>query len=126
MRHLFLAAAVLSTAAFAQSEYFPLQTGNTWVYRLTGPRIQPPIAGTQMFVMSVGEPIAVDGVEYWNVDGVPGVGNAKLRYSDSGRLVAFDEESKSEKVWLSFSAGMCTNVYRAHKSARATVKRRCR
>ncbi len=82
----FLAAWTMS----AQTEYFPLQTGNLWIYR----------AGAATRNIEVGPEKAIDDHRYYQVTGMPE--DALVRFTDSGTLVAYEEGKETE--WARFGA----------------------
>src|SRR5687767_14952877 len=90
---LFLSAASLSAAS---PEYFPLQVGNSWVYRATQARI------------SSVQTIAVQGTEnvsnrtYYRVQFFER--SVLVRQADDGSLVSYDPTTRQERVWLPFVA----------------------
>jgi hypothetical protein len=79
-------------AAAAGPEYFPLQTGNSWVYRVTQGR------ATRPATVEVGERERIDGRDYYRVNFFERT--LWLRYADDGNLLAFDRELGQERVWL--------------------------
>jgi hypothetical protein len=89
---------IFSAASFAAAgpEYFPLQVGNSWVYRATQARIN-----------SV-QTIAVQGVEnidsrtYYRVQFFER--SVLVRQTDDGSLVSYDPTSRQERLWLPFAA----------------------
>ena len=101
MRSLFLLA-VAGVLSAQQSEYFPLQSGNTWVYKVSGRAA----VFAQPVTMTVMEQVTIDGVDYWELGGVPGIGRAILRVTSSGTLAAYDENTKTESPWLAFRAAV--------------------
>ena len=79
-------------------EYFPLDVGNTWVYRGSGTRAAVPltieIAGTKEF----------NGQSYVLLHGLPGK-DYWLR-EDDGSIYAYDPDQNQEMLWI-------VRVYRA-------------
>jgi hypothetical protein len=91
---LFLFFAITSVAT---AQYFPLQTGNQWIYKTDhGPvsDVQTiEIAGTQSF----------DGIEYFSFKGFYGQ-TGYVRLSEDGKLHLYDTGKKADLVWADFSA----------------------
>lgn len=98
MRLILLLAATVAALAQTPSDYLPLQTGNTWLYRVTGRVPSEPV------VMSVGNTVTVGDNTYYEVTGIPVVGRALLRVNSIGTLVAVDETTRSEVPWVAFRA----------------------
>lgn len=91
----FLAAAFFSSALFAQTpNYFPLQTGNTWLYHLKA--IAP---GDPYRSISVGARESINGRDYYDV---AWFGRQVLLREDAvtGAIVSFDRAAGSERPWL--------------------------
>lgn len=94
----FLTAALFSSALLAQTpSYFPLQTGNTWLYRLKATRIG---AGDPYRSISIGNRESIGGREYYDVTWF---GRQVLLREDAatGAVVVLDRASGSEQPWLS-------------------------
>ncbi len=85
----------MGAACLAQSEYYPLQRGDQWVYRARGP------AGgvIQLEVTSAAE--LIGGNYYAKVEGLFD-GTVWLRVRNDGMLVAYDAASKLDVVWAAF------------------------
>ncbi|MGJ5819621.1 BsuPI-related putative proteinase inhibitor [Paludibaculum fermentans] len=81
-------------SARAQTDYFPLQAGNQWIYRST--------AGS--FTLQVVESQAAGDQEYFLVRGLPSQPEVLLRKDDAGRIFIWDAASKTDKVWLDLTA----------------------
>ncbi|MBI4906804.1 MAG: hypothetical protein HY820_24460 [Acidobacteria bacterium] len=95
MRYAFLF--LLSFPAFSQTaDYFPLQTGNQWIYRATRLRPEP-------WIVTVAGTGTAGTVEYFQVTGFPG-GTLLLRKDDSGGLLIYDAAQQSERPWVPFAA----------------------
>lgn len=77
----------------AQPDYFPIQTGNVWVYRARG----------ETLTLEVGEPRAF-GEQYYFRLSATHRGDAWVRTTGDGALVAFDEKEGREKLWAPFGA----------------------
>ena len=92
---LFLLSAALAATATAQN-YFPLQTGNQWVYKASSPFGSP-------FVAEVNDARDFNGDTYYWVTGLKAPG-AWLRTTDAGDLVEYDVDSQSVSTWVAFSA----------------------
>jgi hypothetical protein len=90
---LFLSAIFLPAAT---PDYFPLQVGNSWVYRASQGRL------------SRVQTIAVEGVEnidnrsYYRVQFFERT--VFVRQTDDGSLVSYDSASTQERLWLPFAA----------------------
>lgn len=96
---LLLAAATFSSAA--TPEYFPLQKGNSWVFR-SGSRLAP---GPQL--IEVRETETFGNREYTKVSFFGR--NVYLRQAD-GVISTFNTEANQERTWLDFSAPIGTTV----------------
>ncbi|QOY89710.1 BsuPI-related putative proteinase inhibitor [Paludibaculum fermentans] len=81
---------LFSAAARAQTDYFPLQAGNQWIYRST--------AGT--FTLQVVESQAAGDKEHFLVRGLPSQPEVLLRKDDAGRILIWDAATKSDRIWL--------------------------
>jgi hypothetical protein len=84
------------TASAATPEYFPLQVGNSWVYKVTQGRLSKP--GTVQ--VEAREPL--DGREYFRVRFFEDT--LYLRQADNGSVLVYDRDLKAENVWLPFGA----------------------
>ncbi|MDX1981903.1 MAG: BsuPI-related putative proteinase inhibitor [Bryobacteraceae bacterium] len=90
---------LFASAAFAQeAAYFPLQTGNQWIYRVTEGRI--PAAP---WVVEVTGTRTVAGNEYYVVSGFRQPRELLLRQSGAA-LVFYDTASLRELPWADFGA----------------------
>jgi hypothetical protein len=78
------------------ADYFPLATGNAWVYKLS----QGTSVDTQ--TIEVGSAQVINGQEHYNVIflGRP----VLLRMSEDGTLLAYDAATGTDKQWLAFGA----------------------
>lgn len=88
---------LFSSVLFAQTPaYFPLEAGNSWLYRLKNNN-----GGEVTFKsISVDGPESIQGRQYFNVDYF---GRKVLLRSDpDGSVVEFDRASGSERPWLQF------------------------
>lgn len=84
------------------SFYFPLDTGNTWVYRAAGP------AGVLTKTVVVTGTEEVKGVRYAVVDGLFGNG-ALVRQDETGRLLVYDIFTNEEHLWIPLGDAEGTN-----------------
>ena len=96
---LLFAAAVLCTAA---TDYFPLQVGNSWAYRVTQGRMSRP--GT----INVEARETIDGRGYFRVNFFEEI--VYLRQVESGSIMVYDRETKQEGVWLPLGAAQGQTV----------------
>ncbi len=95
MRKLLQIAFALSAVASA-GEFLPLETGNFWVYR--------DAQSGHMFTMRVGTPVWLQsGRIYHSLSGYA-PGQLLARINEDGHLVAYDEESESERTLTAFTA----------------------
>lgn len=91
--NLLLALAV--APALLAADWFPLETGNQWVYKGTGGvKLSPR-------VVCVGEAREFGGHSYYAVTGLLS-GGAWLR-TEGGRVLAWDEAAGGEALWYDFS-----------------------
>ena len=86
---------VLGCSALHAANYFPLQNGNAWTYRVAGTR--------QEFAVRVGSPVTIAGLRWYPLTGYTSQG-LLVRYEDD-RLVYLDEPSSREAVLTSFLSG---------------------
>jgi hypothetical protein len=94
MKRILIGIAAASAAVLAQ-DFFPLQTGNQWVFR--GSRFG------QTRTVEVGEVRAFGGVEYFQVRGFAQDGQRWLRRNSEGAVVEFDQSSNAERPFLSLN-----------------------
>jgi hypothetical protein len=87
---------LLAGCAFSQ-DYFPLQTGNVWIYKRSGTR-----AGAPLTVEVTGVMVA-NGMTYSVVTGLTST-PAYLRKDDSGTVFYYDMATGQEQPWWSFQA----------------------
>jgi hypothetical protein len=85
---------------FAQTDYFPLQVGNQWVYRVGG-RFD---GGTQVVEITASR--TVNQREYFVTMGLAGTDPLLLRKNDEGTLVFLREGDNSEHTWVAFNAAV--------------------
>jgi hypothetical protein len=86
---LLFAAAVLCAAA---PDYFPLQVGNSWAYRVTQGRTSR--AGT----INVEARETIEGRDYFRVNFFENT--VYLRQVESGSILVYNKETKQEGLWL--------------------------
>ncbi len=93
---LFLAAA----AAFAQvPDYFPLEVGNVWIYRVRG---APPRPGDTTTTVEVTRAAQFAGVTYYLLNEYRR-GEFWVRNDGAGRIYQYDEKAGTESLWYDFS-----------------------
>ncbi|WP_321478275.1 BsuPI-related putative proteinase inhibitor [uncultured Paludibaculum sp.] len=83
-----------SGAAWAQTDYLPLQAGNQWVYRSS--------AGA--FTVQVGESQVLGELEHFPVRGFPSQPEVLLRKDDTGRILFWDANAQRDRTWLDTTA----------------------
>jgi len=119
-RRIFTTSAVLLCAAIslaAEPDYFPLQVGNSWVYRSEGrlPDVQ---------VVEVRGATTVNGQLYHELRFFGQT--ALVRLSDDGTLYAYSGNFAAERVWFRFGAPVgesyATGVDTCTRSARVASK----
>jgi len=76
-------------------DYFPLQTGNSWVYRTTQGR------ATTAATVNVGSVVAISGHDYYQLQFFDR--NLLVRQADNGSLLQYNMATKTEDVWLPFA-----------------------
>lgn len=87
---------LLAGLCAADPDYFPLQPGNSWVYKLTQG------IGSDTAVVEVSQIQNFNGADY---AGVNFFGRSVwLRTKDDGTLVEYDANTNQEKAWVSFTA----------------------
>ena len=82
-------------AAPARADYFPLQVGNQWVYRVGS------FLALNTFTMEIVEAGEFDGRTYYRLQGWTNR-DFWLRADETGRVLAYDPESRQESVWYAF------------------------
>ena len=87
-------------AVFAQ-DYFPLQTGNQWIYRVSGGPSGVRVPTT--FITEITSTRTLEGKEYFQLEGLPS-GTLLLRRNEAGTLVFFSERDRAEHNWVAFEA----------------------
>lgn len=88
------------SAAAQDTGYFPLQTGNQWVYRQTRGLPQ-----AEARVLEVGPARLVNGIEWFPVSGFPERGPMLVR-NNGGILTILDSASGAEVPWVDFNAAL--------------------
>ena len=115
---LLFSAATLSgvNLAAATPEYFPLQVGNSWVYRSTLAR------SSRVQTISVDAIESVNGRQYFRVQFFERP--LLVRAGEDGSLYVYDTETNQESLWLPFAAteGQQTNSEFESCSKSATVR----
>ena len=104
--------------ASAQPDYFPLQVGNQWIYRVSG--AAPGVATAE--VVKAG---SLNDRSYYLLRGIGG-GETWVRMDESGTLYAYDAPSKTDQVWVAFASpeGAAYETAMHPCSKRATVASR--
>lgn len=85
-----------AVAGFGQTEYFPLDVGNQWVYRGSG------IGQPASLVVDIPRTETVNGRQYAVVRNLNGP-ESWLRVAEDGTLYRYDPESRNEAIWAVFS-----------------------
>ncbi|MFB3829483.1 MAG: BsuPI-related putative proteinase inhibitor [Bryobacteraceae bacterium] len=101
------------TAAAADPDYFPLQVGNQWIYRVSG--AAPGVATVEVVKAGYFHEDA-----YYLLRG-PGAGETWVRLDSGGALRAYDAKEGTDKLWLDFAAPedtpFDTSIHPCSKSA---------
>lgn len=99
----------------AQTEYFPLDRGNVWIYR----------SDRDVRTVEAGSYRVFGDQAYFSVTGMPD-SDEWLRLAGDGTLYGYDEESRSERVVARFGAseGDSYEAFAGPCSARATIASR--
>jgi hypothetical protein len=87
--------------AFGQ-EFLPLQVGNEWMYRASGSR-----SGNALTIRVTGSQ-QMDGQTWYSVQGYRD-GTFWLRSDGAGKLIQYDMQSRTEKMWHDFRAAVRQN-----------------
>ncbi|MBC7924528.1 MAG: hypothetical protein H7039_02630 [Bryobacteraceae bacterium] len=87
--------AAIGTAA--TPDYFPLQTGNSWAYRVSQGRLPGRSAA-----VNVGEQVSAGGRQYFKVQFFER--DFLVRQTEDGSLVSWNSDAKSEDAWLPLGA----------------------
>jgi hypothetical protein len=90
------ALALVTTCAWAAPEDFPLEVGNSWIYRVTEGRISRPRT------VEVQAQEIIEDRTYYRVSFFDTL--VYLRYDDNGSLVQFDRDLKQERIWIPLGA----------------------
>jgi len=90
---------LLAFTAFGQQDYFPLQVGNQWVYRVGG-RFD---GGTRTIEITATR--TINGREYFVTSGLSAEA-LLLRKNDEGTLVFLTESDNQEHTWVAFGAAV--------------------
>src|SRR5688572_10098871 len=91
---LFLAFITICSASLAQTaNYFPLETGNAWMYRLSGGG-----TNTAFLTISVEGRETVNGFDYSRVRYFDRI--VYLRAKPDASIVAFNRTTNTEEPWL--------------------------
>lgn len=80
-----------------QPGYFPLDTGNQWVYRSSS------LGAERSWKLEVTGMESRDGLEYAVVEGFP-AGKRWLRHTSDNKIFALDPETGKESLWYDFAA----------------------
>lgn len=91
--------AAIVPAFGASSDYFPLEVGNSWVYRSESRH-----GGQQGAAVEVVRSEYI-GEKQWFVTNFFGR-ETLLRLNESGTLVSYDRGSRAENVWIPFASGV--------------------
>jgi hypothetical protein len=83
-----------STCLLAQTDYFPLQTGNQWIYQGANGTYTVEVGPEQLMGDRAG------GMNYFIVKGLPSTPEVYLRKDDAGRILMYDVNTQKPKVWL--------------------------
>ncbi|MBI3678857.1 MAG: hypothetical protein HY235_00375 [Acidobacteria bacterium] len=87
----------LFVLACAAQDYFPLETGNQWVYRSGGTRVERPL------LLEIARAGMFEDRTYYQLEGFPN-GPHWLRINEEGSLVEWDSEQRQERLWYAFAA----------------------
>lgn len=82
----------------ASANWFPLATGNYWIFEREGPH-----GASSSYRMAVGEAVARNGVLYYQLDDPFGP-DALVRQAGDGRFTAFDADTGADVLWYDFAA----------------------
>ena len=88
---------LLGLCASAQTDYFPLDVGNQWVYRSSS------FGAETSWKLEVTGTASRGGNDYAVVTGFP-AGQQWLRRTPENQILAFDPQTASESVWYDFSS----------------------
>lgn len=100
---IFIVSALLAGGLLAGgSDYFLLQTGNSWAYQITQGRLSRPSA------INVEGVESIEGRDYFRVSFFEQ--SLLLRQQQDGSILQYDRESKAENSWLPFGAAVGTTT----------------
>lgn len=88
----------MAACAFSQENYFPLETGNQWVYRSDGPGL------ASVFTVEVKQSQLFNGREYFLVEGFQEQSPVWLRMDQEGAVYMWDDQARSDAIWIDFPA----------------------
>jgi len=88
----------MAACAFAQENYFPLESGNQWVYRSDGPGL------SSVFTVEVKQSQVFNGIDYFLVEGLQEQNRIWLRMDSNGAVWMWDTETRTESIWIDFAA----------------------
>ncbi|MBL8218589.1 MAG: hypothetical protein JNL62_05145 [Bryobacterales bacterium] len=94
-------AALAMAATLSGQDYFPLEAGNQWIYRVGG--ALSGVLTPNTFVAEISGTRNIDGREYFQLTGLPG-GARLLRKNEAGTLVFYSEQDRAEHNWVAFQA----------------------
>lgn len=77
----------------ASTDYFPLQPGNSWAYRVTRGRNV-----TSSATINVGDAVQVDGRQYYRLEYFSR--NLLVRQADDGNVMQYNTDTKAEAIFL--------------------------
>src|SRR5574340_616264 len=103
----------LSGIAGAQ-DYFPLEVGNQWVYRVSGRAAGDPLT------VEVARTAEFNGQTYALLRGL--AGDAWLRAAADGSLYAYDPNVNTERLWTAFAGDFVSSVPPCQQPARVSEK----
>jgi hypothetical protein len=90
-----MAVALLAAVSLSAANYFPLQNGNSWTYRVAGT--------SQQFTIRVGTPTLVDGEVWYSLNGY--AQQRVLARYEGDRLMYLDEDTARPALFTSFLPG---------------------
>jgi len=97
-RSVFISSLLVSAAAFGQ-DYFPLDVGNVWVYKVAG---VPPRIGENTITVEVRKAELLNGTLYYQIVDYRS-GAYWVRNDGAGRVVQLDEKTGDERLWYDFT-----------------------
>ncbi len=87
---------LLLATGWARAQFFPLQPGNQWIYRVG----EGPVRDVRIAEVTRAE--TIDGLEYFQYRGIQG-GTALLRMTAANKLVRRNADG-TESLWVDFAA----------------------